>query len=970
MLDLIWSRSSRPQLLMMVLSIFTLYIFVKGAEGETAGEPLWTFQTDESLDTVALSSDGRFIATGGSEGIVYFFQQTSKEPLWNYTTNGTVTSVALSVDGQHLVVGSSDFCVYYFDTAFDEPVWSYETDGRVLDVDISASGEHLVAGSRDGTVYGFENSRSYPNSNFSTGDEVLSVAISTDGQYFASGTDGETNNLFFFGWNSWSPDWYFDAKGRVTSMDLSDTGNFLAIGAETRSYLFNTSSNVPLWEFESSYGFEDVALRPTGSQLMASGSSGSDNWTFLLNSTSNDPWQTLNTYHQTKAVALSRFAGEIGYLVTGNGSGHVGLWFHNGSRGAQLLWYDGMGQDVEDVSISDDGRYLVGVNRDGRLNLYYNSHELVKNQRPLAVIEPTAPDHRQFGEPITIHGNGTDADGHILDFFWNSSLQGHLGDSPIITRADLVKGHHNISLQVKDDQGQWSLPVYHELWVYQSFTLELFQPAAFVHPIEGDPGNSTTWLDFQVIATGPDPCYLEALPITLDKTDLDLNLYYEGVSGHHVIWPEENLTVAAGEQLNISVAVTVLGPFVRDVFEVWLAIRDQLEGHEELAVVTLSIDIPELAWMSVSPNRTHQGELVHFNSTGMANGGELISWDWHSTLSGRLANTTNWSSDNLTPGEHIVSLRVQRDDGFWSYSQQFPLSINGRPTSEIKPLKSKMNLVGEPLDLFGLTSDLEQHSLTYRWWSSLTGDFSNELNAIQMQFPVGNHTIYFQATDELGAASEPAWLNITIHAQEPPTPGGREPQPLTSSPLFWFLFLCLLAVSGGFTTLTLSENPRYQFWLLLGPYMARKRERKEDDPLANRIRNLIHSYIQVYPGTHYSQMKDQLSLINGTLAYHLNVLEKERLVESHKRGRLRCYYPRGETPDDLLEPPVSAGQEQIMELIRDHPGISQKRLAHSLGVTGAAIKYHVDGLIQRGKVRRERHGLSVSYFLIKPPGNT
>jgi C1A family cysteine protease len=80
-------------------------------------------------------------------------------------------------------------------------------------------------------------------------------------------------------------------------------------------------------------------------------------------------------------------------------------------------------------------------------------------QPPTACIDSITPNPAvQILDLITFSGNGTDADGTVVAYNWNSSRDGFLStaESFAIPASNLSVGTHVISFQVQDDDGAWS----------------------------------------------------------------------------------------------------------------------------------------------------------------------------------------------------------------------------------------------------------------------------------------------------------------------------------------------------------------------------------------------------------------------------------------------------------------------------------------------------------------------------------
>ena len=83
----------------------------------------------------------------------------------------------------------------------------------------------------------------------------------------------------------------------------------------------------------------------------------------------------------------------------------------------------------------------------------------VQNQSPTSYIDSITPSQPEAGEVITFTGHGTDTDGSIVAYRWNSSIDGQIGTTALFTTLTLSAGNHIISFKVQDNNGAWSSEV-------------------------------------------------------------------------------------------------------------------------------------------------------------------------------------------------------------------------------------------------------------------------------------------------------------------------------------------------------------------------------------------------------------------------------------------------------------------------------------------------------------------------------
>jgi len=132
------------------------------------------------------------------------------------------------------------------------------------------------------------------------------------------------------------------------------------------------------------------------------------------------------------------------------------------------------------------------------------------------------------------------------------------------------------------------------------------------------------------------------------------------------------------------------------------------------------------------------------------------------------------------------------------------------------------------------------------------------------------------------------------------------------------------------------------------------------DILNHEIRGLIRGYIIANPGDHYSSIKRNLDLNNGTLAYHLRVLEQNGFVKSMYDGIYKRYYPANINISRLKK--NISKQEEIFNMILEHPGITMEQIGRLIGASRQVVNYHVKNLIRAGVVTYSRDGKSARFY--------
>jgi predicted transcriptional regulator len=131
--------------------------------------------------------------------------------------------------------------------------------------------------------------------------------------------------------------------------------------------------------------------------------------------------------------------------------------------------------------------------------------------------------------------------------------------------------------------------------------------------------------------------------------------------------------------------------------------------------------------------------------------------------------------------------------------------------------------------------------------------------------------------------------------------------------------------------------------------------------LANFQRKAIYELIKEKPGIHFRSVMRALSLKPGTVAYHINVLEKQNYIKSIQKGIYRCFYPEGMKTG--LKIKLTKLQQSIVFTIDKNPGISSTELSKSLNKNRMVLHYNTKVLQERGIIKKEKLGRSNRFYL-------
>ncbi len=149
------------------------------------------------VNSVAISPDGRFVASGSSDGTVKLWHTATGLEVRTIEHGHWVAAVAFSPDGLHVASGGFDFTVRLWEVATGTQVRQLDADELIQSVAYSPDGRHLVAGMSEGVIKLWHVATGAEVRQF-TGHSiwVRSVAYSSDGKYVASGAEDRTVRIW------------------------------------------------------------------------------------------------------------------------------------------------------------------------------------------------------------------------------------------------------------------------------------------------------------------------------------------------------------------------------------------------------------------------------------------------------------------------------------------------------------------------------------------------------------------------------------------------------------------------------------------------------------------------------------------------------------------------------------------------------------------------------------------------------
>ncbi|MEH2081922.1 MAG: serine/threonine-protein kinase [Nostoc sp.] len=287
---------------------------------------------ENSVLSVAVSPDGKTIASSGSDGYTRLHLRTIK--LWNLATGKLISSlnghfqqvnvVVISPDGKLLVSASDDNTI---------KIWN------------------LATGKQIRTLMGHS-------------DSVHALAISADSETLVTGSDDNTIKI----WDLATGELIRTLAGHtfwVRSVAISPDGVILASGSFDKTIkIWNLAKGYPIRTLEgNSQTVTTVAISPNGKTLA---SAGRDRTIKLWNLATGRELRTLVGH--TNTVTSVAFSADSKIVASGSRDRTIKLW--NTATGEEILTLAGHTNTVTSVTFTPNGKTLVSGSEDNTIKIW------------------------------------------------------------------------------------------------------------------------------------------------------------------------------------------------------------------------------------------------------------------------------------------------------------------------------------------------------------------------------------------------------------------------------------------------------------------------------------------------------------------------------------------------------------------------------------------------------------------------
>lgn len=397
-------------------------------------------------------------------------------------------------------------------------------------------------------------------------------------------------------------------------------------------------------------------------------------------------------------------------------------------------------------------------------------------------VNPENVDNQQ-DEEISFDGDCNICnEDELAYFYWNSSIAGVLneGSSPsninfVAVSSSFVTGDHNITLQVRDNNGTWS-EITEEFTVLLTVAGRDDEEEGITVNFEITPpsihlGESARFEACQEMQPEPQPC--------VDNINPDLDFDWE------IQWDGETTWSYLGNQEAFDYV-----DFQEGTHAVQLTITDNSNGDSASDVSEISVlpPIPNVAISGLEQVTIKEGQSLDLSATCYDNTMEEIDcgyeWEiWEDESNGDLLytfDTQDISISDLTTEINKYDVMVRAFDDAGIYSQWAHVFVTVNPPNQAP----SAGITIFPNSLGGLTPEYYQFSeltfsssssndpdgniVAYKWW------FNNELisstnNWVSSFNETGIYQVKLEVQDDNGVWSSKVSTNFKIIANTPPT---------------------------------------------------------------------------------------------------------------------------------------------------------------------------------------------------------
>jgi len=490
--------------------------------------------------------------------------------------------------------------------------------------------------------------------------------------------------------------------GYVNAVAISDDGEYLAAvtGVDGDGvYLFHESTTV--WEYHAGDPIQmyQVSITADGEYIVA-GANG-DGYVYLFHKDNGTP---LWVYDVESYLTATTISADGNFIVAAS---YDGIYLFSKDSNTPLWFYEtDYLSSFGNVAISDNGDYIVLGSSD---SIYLFSKD---NSTPL----------------------------------WNYTAGGYVYSLDITANGEYIAAGKNDAVYLfSKDNGT-------PIWIYETYDIRSVSISANgTHIVAGSnkgnlslfnkEENNPLWnwnytieADYVIVSTG----ISDSGEYILMQTSEYIYLFSSD-NGIAPLWryvPNENEIIGFAD-------ISADGEYII------------LSSHFGISLILNNLSPFATIDNIVPSSGRFDTDIFIFSGTGYDNDGTITAYEWSSSIEGILSNQTDFNTTNLAIGTHVITFRVQDNDGVWSeFTKVLVVYGNAPPTAIIDFITPATARFDSDFTFHGTGSDSDGHIEAYQWSSTVDGVLSDKSNFNITGLSSGYHTITLRVEDNDGDWSE------------------------------------------------------------------------------------------------------------------------------------------------------------------------------------------------------------------------
>lgn len=190
---------------------------------------------------------------------------------------------------------------------------------------------------------------------------------------------------------------------------------------------------------------------------------------------------------------------------------------------------------------------------------------------------------------------------------------------------------------------------------------------------------------------------------------------------------------------------------------------------------------------------------------------------------------------------------------------------------------------------------------------------------------------------------------------------GEEVQELEVETIPYWIFLLMLGIAQ------VTSAPEIFLTLKLVPLLGGCKKISRSNILDNLNRKKMYDLVRSSPGTYFNEIVKKTGLNRGTVRYHVDLLETEHMIVSHKVNGKRRYFQNGSTYEEKEMTIITVLRDnmnrQIIQEILNSERINNGILAKTMGISTPSMSWHMKRLVEQGIVRADKDGRCATYSI-------